>query len=195
MKTIGVIVGSLRRESINRKLAEAIAKLTSSSFRLHFVEIGDLPLYNDALWLQPPESVLRAKHDIEACDALLFVTPEYNLSFTPAIKNVVDWGTRPWGKNSWAGKPAGLIGASPGAIGSAVGQNALKSLLTVVGLILMGQPEVYLAYKPEAFDVEGNVIDDNTRKFLQGWAEAFDRWIERVGEPRVGVCERVAVGR
>jgi chromate reductase, NAD(P)H dehydrogenase (quinone) len=194
MKTIGVIVGSLRRESINRKLAEAIAKLTSSFFRLHFIEIGDLPLYNEDLWLQPPQSVLRAKREIEACDALLFVTPEYNRSFTPAIKNVVDWGTRPWGKNSWAGKPAGLIGASPGAIGSAVGQNALKSLLSVVGLILMGQPEVYLAYKPEAFDVEGNVIDDNTQKFLQGWAEAFDRWIERVGEPCAGVRERAAVG-
>jgi len=198
MKTIAVIVGSLRRESINRKLAEALEKLTAASFTFRFVEIGDLPLYNEDLWAQPPESVLAAKREIEASDAVLFVTPEYNRSFTPAIKNVIDWGTRPWGKNSWTGKPAALIGASPGAIGSAVGQNALKGLLPVIGLILMGQPEVYISCTSDFFDEDGNISSENTRVFLQNWASQFAKWIERVSEPRVegtrGERQRIAVG-
>ncbi|SJZ58323.1 NADPH-dependent FMN reductase [Consotaella salsifontis] len=186
MKTVAVINGSLRRESINRRFAESIGKLAADRLRFQFVEIGDLPLYNDDLWQpEPPESVQRLKREIEAADAVLFVTPEYNRSFTPAIKNAIDWGTRPYGKNSWATKPAAIIGTSPGALGASAAQNALKGLVTVCDMVLMGQPEIYFAYKPELFDAEGNITDESTKAFLGTWVDRFAKWIDRTSEPRV----------
>ncbi|MET0527027.1 MAG: NAD(P)H-dependent oxidoreductase, partial [Microvirga sp.] len=129
MKTVAVLVGSHRRESINRKFAESLAKLAAGRLEFRFVEIGDLPLYNEDLWENPPATVLRFKREVEGADAVLFVTPEYNRYFSPSIKNAVDWGTRPWGRNSWQGKPAAIVGATPGASGTAAGQNTLKGLL------------------------------------------------------------------
>jgi chromate reductase len=126
IKNVAVVVGSLRRGSINRKFAESIGKLAADRLRFHFIEIGDLPLYNDDLWESPPQSVLRLKREIEAADGIVFVTPEYNRSFSPAIKNAIDRASRPKGQNSWEAKPAAIIGASPGTIGAAVGQNALR---------------------------------------------------------------------
>ncbi len=184
MKTVAVIVGSLRRESINRKFAESLGQLAGGRLAFRFVEIGDLPLYNDDLWADPPQSVLRMKREVEAADAVLFVTPEYNRYFSPAIKNAIDWGTRPWGQNSWSGKPAAVIGATPGATGTSAGQNSLKALLTVVDMILMGQPEVYFTYKPELFDENGNVVEGSTREFLSTWIDRFATWIEQTGHAR-----------
>ncbi|MFD2235993.1 NADPH-dependent FMN reductase [Aureimonas populi] len=184
MKNIAVINGSLRKDSLNRTLAEAIAGLAAESMRFQFVEIGDLPLYNEDLWAQPPESVLRLKREVEAADAVLFVTPEYNRSFSPAIKNAIDWGTRPWGQNSWESKPSAVIGTSPGAGGAMAGQNALKSLLTVVDTVQMGQPEVYFQFKPELFAADGSVADEKTREFLMRWVRRFDGFIERVSPPK-----------
>src|SRR6185436_11258651 len=109
MYKIAVLVGSLRRESINLKLAKALAKLAKGRLEFNFLSL-DLPLYNEDLWANPPAAVLKLKKDIEAADAVLFVTPEYNRSTTPIIKNAIDWGTRPWGKNSWSGKPAAIAG-------------------------------------------------------------------------------------
>ncbi len=185
MNTVAVLVGSLRRDSINRKFAESLGKLAAGRLQFRFVEIGDLPLYNDDLWANPPESVLRMKREVEAADAVLFVTPEYNRYFSPAIKNAIDWGTRPWGENSWAGKPAAVIGATPGATGASAGQNSLKALLTVVDTILMGQPEVYFTYKPELFDESNNVVDGPTKEFLDTWVDRFSAWIEQMGQGRV----------
>src|SRR5690606_7169323 len=182
MKTVAVIVGSLRRDSINRKFAQALGRLAEGRLKFQFVEIGDLPLYNDDLWENPPQSVLRMKREVEAADAVLFVTPEYNRYFSPAIKNAIDWGTRPWGQNSWAGKPAAVIGATPGATGASAGQNSLKGLLTVVDMVLMGQPEVYFTYKPELFDADNNVADGATRDFLNTWVNRFAGWIELMGQ-------------
>lgn len=184
MPTIAVLVGSLRKELINRKLAVAIGRLAGDRLDFRFVEIGDLPLYNDDLWSDPPVSVLRMKREVEAADGVLFVTPEYNRSFSPAIKNAIDWGTRPWGKNSWEAKPAAIIGASPGAIGTAAAQNALKGLLTVCDMVLMGQPELYFTWKVDLFDAEGNVLDEGTRAFFGKWIERFTTWVERASEPR-----------
>ena len=124
------------------------------------------------------------KREVEAADGVLFVTPEYNRSFSPAIKNAVDWGSRPRGQNSWEAKPAAIVGTSPGAIGTAAGQNALKGVLTVVDTVLMGQPEVYFTYKAELFDGAGNVADETTRGFLDRWIDRFAAWIERTSEPR-----------
>jgi chromate reductase len=192
MKTVAVLVGSLRRDSINRKFAESIAKLSAGRLEFRFVEIGDLPLYNDDLWQSPPNSVLRLKRDIEAADAVLFVTPEYNRYFSPAIKNAIDWGTRPWGKNSWAGKPAAIIGATPGATGAAAAQNSLKALLSVVDTVLMGQPEVYFTYKPELFDGQNNVVDPSAKDFLSNWVDRFAAWIARTAQPRTDEQSKAA---
>ena len=178
MKTVAVLVGSLRRESINRKFAESLAKLADGRLKFQFVEIGDLPLYNEDLWQDPPASVLRMKKEVEAADAVLFVTPEYNRSFTPAIKNAMDWGTRPWGKNSWGGKPAAVIGASGGAISSAVAQHGLRDVAVVIGTILMVQPEVYFNYKPELFNDANEIANPDTKKFLSGWVDKFAAWID-----------------
>lgn len=185
MKTVAVIVGSLRRESANRQLAQAVARLAAGRLDMRILEIGDLPLYNEDLWESPPSAALRLKREVEAADGVLFVTPEYNRSFTPAIKNVIDWGTRPWGRNSWAAKPAAILGTSPGAIGSAVAQNALKSVLSAADTVLMGQPEVYLTYKPELFGAEHEIVDARTRELLERWVARFAAWIERTHEPKV----------
>ena len=179
---MAVLVGSLRRGSINRKFAESIGKLAADRLRFHFIEIGDLPLYNDDLWENPPESVLRLKREIAAADGVVFVTPEYNRSFSAAIKNAIDWGSRPWGQNSWEAKPAAIMGASPGVIGAAVAQNQLKSVLTVCAMVLMGQPEIYFSYKPELFDEANNVRSEDVKKFLNGWVDRFSAWIERTVE-------------
>lgn len=185
MKTVAVINGSLRKDSLNRKLVESIAKLAQGRLEFRFVEIGDLPLYNDDLLENgPPATVERFKKEVESADAVLFVTPEYNRSFTPAIKNAIDWGTRPFGRNSWEAKPSAVIGTSPGATGAAAGQNALKGLLTVVDTVLMGQPEVYFTYKPELFAEDGSVANEVTRAFLQKWVDRFEGFIERVSPPR-----------
>ena len=184
MKSVAVLVGSLRKESINRKFAQSVGLLASDRLRFQFTEIGDLPLYNEDLWQTPPEPVLRMKREVEAADGVLFVTPEYNRYFSPAIKNAVDWGTRPWGQNSWESKPAAIIGTSPGAIGTAAAQNTLKGLLIVVDMVLMGQPEVYFSYKPELFDADGNVTDERTKGFLNGWIDRFAAWIAMTSEPR-----------
>ncbi|MBD8554213.1 NAD(P)H-dependent oxidoreductase [Rhizobium sp. CFBP 8762] len=184
MTTVAVLVGSLRRDSINRKFAESIGKLAGERLTFQFVDIGDLPLYNEDLWENTPESVTRLKQEVEAADAVLFVTPEYNRSFSPAIKNAIDWGTRPYGKNSWATKPSAVIGTSPGATGAASGQNALRGLLTVVDTVHMAQPEVYFVYKPELFDADNNIVDQSTKDFLNRFVDRFAKWIDQTSEPK-----------
>jgi len=192
MYTIAVLVGSLRRESNNRKLAKALAKLGQAKFKFSFVELADVPIYNEDLWQNPPAAVLRMKKDIETADAVLFVTPEYNRSIPPVVKNAIDWGTRPWGKNSWAGKPASIVGTSPGAVGTAVAQTHLRSIALTIDTILMGQPEVYLANKPGLIDDNDDISDDTTREFLQGYLDRFAAWIDQVSKPELEEQRRVA---
>lgn len=180
MHKVGVIVGSLRRDSINRKLAHALMQRATGRLDCHFIEIGELPLYNEDLWKPaPPEAVLRLKREVRAADAILFVTPEYNRSFPPAVKNVIDWASRPFGDNAWTGKPAGLVGASPGAIGTAVAQAALKSLLNVVDTRLMGQPEVYLTWKDDLVDANGAFANEKTAAFIDKWIDRFAAWVQQ----------------
>jgi chromate reductase len=180
MHNVGVIVGSLRRDSINRKLATALMQRAAGRLDCHLIEIGDLPLYNEDLWKPtPPEAVLRLKSEVRAAGAILFVTPEYNRSFPPAVKNVIDWASRPLGDNAWAGKPAGLVGASPGAIGTAVAQGALKSLLNVVDMRLMAQPEVYLTWKDDLVDAGGGFANEKTAAFIDKWIDRFVAWLDR----------------
>lgn len=180
MKTVAVLVGSLRRDSINRKFAEALGKLAQGKLAFRFVEIGDLPLYNEDLWADVPASVTRLKSEVEAADAVLFVTPEYNRMMSPALKNAADWGSRPYGKNSFMGKPAAVVGTTPGTTGTAAGQQSMKLLATILGTIQLGQPEVYFVWKPELFDVSGALVEETSVKFLSGWVDAFAGLIAQV---------------
>src|SRR5580765_851909 len=136
MHTVAVIVGSLRRESINLRFAKAIAKLAEPTLAFELVELADVPLYNEDLWAAPPEGVTRMKREIETADAVLFVTPEYNRGIPAVVKNVIDWGSRPYGKSSWPNKPAAIVGTSPGAIGTAVAQSQLRGILVGCGVRL-----------------------------------------------------------
>ena len=185
MKKVAVLVGSLRKDSINRKFAHSLAKLAEGRLDFHFVELGDVPMYNDDLLADMPTPVARLKSEIASADAVLFVSPEYNRSFPAVLKNAIDWGTRPYGKNVFAAKPGGLVGTSPGAGGAGIGQNHLKSVLNVVDVVLMGQPEVYFHYRPELFADDGSVTDESTKAFLQRYIDRFVLWIERTSEPKV----------
>ena len=169
---LGIIVGSNRRDSVNRKLAKALAKLGAGAFDAKFIEIGDLPLYNqdDEGTLAP--SIVRFKSEVEASDALLFVTPEHSRSIPTVLKNAIDWGMRPWGKTSWPGKPAAVTGTSPGAIGAAIAQQHLKAVLSAQGLHLMGG-EAYITFKPDLVDADSNITDESVRKFLQAFVDQF----------------------
>lgn len=174
---LAIIVGSLRNDSINLKLAKAIAKLGSEKFEAQFLQISDLPLFNQDLESDFPKAATRLKSEIKNADAVLFVTPEYNRSVPAPLKNAIDWASRPYGKNSFAKKPAAICGASVGAIGTACAQNSLKPVLIYLDTILMGSPEVYLHFKEGAIDDEGNISDDHTKKFLQGFADSFVAWV------------------
>ncbi|MDP1574661.1 MAG: NADPH-dependent FMN reductase [Coxiellaceae bacterium] len=174
---VAVIVGSLRKDSHNLKLAKALAKLGNDKFDAHISPISDLPLYNQDLDNQFPPQATRLKQEIEGADAVLFVTPEYNRSVPGVLKNAIDWASRPYGKNSFAKKPAALCGASVGAIGSACAQNALKPILSYLEIALMGQPEVYVQFKDNLIDFDGNISDAGTQKFLQGFVDQFVDWI------------------
>ena len=177
---IAVVVGSLRRESHNKALATALAKLGPSDFTFEPVEIGDLPLYNqDDDGSQAPQ-VLRLKAAISAAAGVIFVTPEYNRSIPGALKNAIDWGTRPYGTNAFTRKCAAVIGASPGAIGTSVAQQHLRSLLGFCNAPQMNAPEAYIQFKPGLIDDEGNVSVDATREFLQKFMADFHTFIVRV---------------
>ena len=182
MTKIAVLVGSLRKESINRKFAQGLEKLAAGRMEFVYADLAGLPHYNEDLWENIPESVTALKATIEAADAVLIVIPEYNRTYPGVIKDAIDWATRPWGKNSWAGKPVAITGASPGAIGTAVAQHHLRTTMVTVGTAVMGQPELYYAFKPEHFDAQGAVTDDGTKTFLEGWLGSFGEWVAKTGK-------------
>jgi chromate reductase len=175
---VAVIVGSLRKDSMNLKLGRALAKLGKDKFDAQFLQIGDLPLFNQDLEANFPAQATRLKNEVSSADAVLFVTPEYNRGMPGPLKNAIDWCSRPYGKNSFAGKPAAICGASPGSIGSACSQHNLKPTLNYLDVALMGQPELYLHFTEGLIDAEGNIGNDNTRKFLQGFVDKFAAWVE-----------------
>jgi chromate reductase len=175
---LGVIVGSNRKESINRKLAQALIKLGGDAFDAKIIRIDDLPMYNQDLEQPSPAPVARFKSEVEASDALLFVTPEHNRSLPAVLKNAIDWGARPYGKTSWPGKPAAITGTSGGAISSAIAQQHLKAVLANQGLHVMGG-EAYLLFKPELLNAENDVTDDNVRKFLKTFIDQFSAFASK----------------
>ncbi|WP_422371139.1 NADPH-dependent FMN reductase [Hoeflea sp.] len=182
MTKIAVLVGSLRRDSINRKFAAALEKLAAGRMEFVYADLSGLPHYNDELWDSPPEPVTQLKALIESADAVLVLTPEYNRTYPGVLKDAIDWGSRPWGQNSWVGKPLAITGTSPGAIGTAVGQHHLRTAMVAAGTAVMGQPELYYAYKPEHFGDDGSVTDEGTRSFLESWLNSFAGWVAQTGK-------------
>lgn len=177
---VGVIVGSLSRDSINRRLAEALIRLAPPEFEFHDVSYADLPLYNRDYDADYPRVALDFKAHVAASDALLFVTPEYNRSLPGPLKNAIDWGSRPWGQNVWADMPTAVIGASIGAIGTAVGQQSLRSTLSFLNARQMTSPEAYIQYTPGLVDDEGEVTVESTREFLRAFMATFLEYTVRV---------------
>jgi chromate reductase len=180
---VAVIIGSNRRESVNRRLAHALTRLGADKFAFSFVQIDDLPLYNQDLEAELPKSVARFKSEIVAADGLLFVTPEHNRSIPAVLKNAIDWGARPYGQNSWNGKPAAITGTSPGAIGAAIAQQHLRQVLGNLGVLVMGG-EAYVSFKPGLIDADGAIADESTRKFLQGFVDQFATLVARFADPQ-----------
>jgi chromate reductase, NAD(P)H dehydrogenase (quinone) len=176
---IAVIVGSNRRDSINRKLAQALVRLGAGKFDANFARIDDLPMYNQDNEGNLPPEVVRFKDDLARADGVLIVTPEHDRSIPAVLKNAIDWGARPWGKNSWTGKPAFITGTSPGAIGSALAQQHLRSVMTGLGMILLGG-EAYVTFKPNLIDEDGSIGDDSTKKFLQDFVARFAHLVFRL---------------
>lgn len=181
VKDIAVLVGSLRKDSINRKAALALAGLAPQALRLDLIEIGHLPFYNQEFDADPaatPASFSDFRRRLARADGVLFATPEYNRSYPAVLKNAIDIGTRPYGKNVWSGKPAGVISASQGALGAFGANQLLRQQLANVNMRVLQQPEIYLATADKLFDADGNVAVDSTRELLRGFVEAFAGWMQ-----------------
>lgn len=174
---IAIVVGSISSNSLNRRLAEGLIKLAPSDVKFTFVDLKDLPHYNHDDDGKPFAPAVQTFRDaISAADGVMFVTPEYNRSMPGVLKNALDIGSRPYGQSIWNRKPAGVIGATPGAIGTALGQHHLRSVLAYLNMPTMGQPEAYVQTKPDTFNADGS-IGEGSREFLQGWMDAFLSWV------------------
>jgi chromate reductase len=176
---VAVLVGSLRAASFNRRLARAVEALAPAGFAFEHVEIGDLPLYNQDFDDDYPAACRRFKEAVAAADALLVVTPEYNRSIPGVLKNALDIGSRPAGTNSFAGKPAAILGTSPGATGTAVAQRDLRGVLSHLDVAVMAQPEIYVQFKEGLIDEQGRVGDARTLTFLQGCVDRYAQWVRK----------------
>lgn len=174
---VAVLVGSLRKGSINRQLANALAELAPSSLNLSTVEIGDLPHYNQDVEANPPAAWIAFRDRVRAADAVLFVTPEYNRSVPAVLKNALDVGSRPYGKSVWSGKPGAVVSASPGAIGGFGANHHLRQSLVFLDVPAMQQPEAYLGGADKFFDADGKLTNTATRDFLQKFMESFAGWV------------------
>lgn len=178
-RKVGYIVGSLSKASINRRLAKALVRLAPAGLSFTEIPIRDLPVYNRDFDADFPVPARAFKKAIAEVEALLFVTPEYNRGVPGALKNAVDWGSRPKGENAWARKPSAVIGTSAGKIATAVAQRELHGLLGAVGSPQMVSPEAYVQFTPDLIDEDGNVADESTKTFLQKFLAAFEKYVEQ----------------
>ncbi|MBN9307808.1 MAG: NAD(P)H-dependent oxidoreductase [Devosia sp.] len=193
MYRVAVFIGSTRPTSSNLKLAKALEKLAAGKLEFDYVQIDNLPFYDDALWNDPPAEVIRLKREISDADAVLFVTPEYNRSIPGILKNAIDWPSRPFGESVWTDKPGAIAGATGGVSGTAAAQMHLRSILPVVGVALMGRPEVYFQSRPGAIDDAFNITDEKLRSNLLIWVDQFSKWIGRFAEPRAAESTPVMI--
>ncbi len=175
---IACIIGSIRKESLNRRLAEAVIRLAPPDFSFSRVRIDDLPLYNQDDETNPCDAVRRLKSEIGEADGLLFVTPEYNRSVPGLLKNAIDHASRPYGQSVWKGKPAGILGISSGAIGTALAQQHLRNILSYLDVPAFGQPEAFIQAKEGLFLEDGS-IGEASRQFMQNWMDRFVSWVKQ----------------
>jgi chromate reductase len=178
-RDVAVLVGSLRKGSLNRKVALALAAMAPAGLKLDLVEIGQLPFYDQDLDAQPPAPWVAFRDRIRRADAVLFVTPEYNRSVPAALKNAIDVGSRPYGKSAWDGKPGAVVSASPGAIGGFGANHHLRQSLVFLNVPVLQQPEAYLGGVDKFFDERGGITNESTRGLLDKYLTAFAAWIER----------------
>jgi len=177
---VAVLVGSLRKESVNRKAAKALARLAPSNLKFRFLEIGDLAYFNEDLDAgETPAEWLRFREELSASDAVLFVTPEYNRSVPAVLKNAIDVGSRPYGESSWAKKPAAVVTVSPSGIGGFGANHHLRQSLVFLDMPVLQQPEAYIGGGWDMFDEQGEIKRDDTRAFFKSIIDAFGDWIER----------------
>ena len=181
---VAVIVGSLRKESLNRLMAKNLGALAPQHLRMEIVEIRDLPLYDQDLDAHPPKQWVAFRDRIRRADAVLFVTPEYNRSIPAPLKNAIDVGSRPYGQSAWKGKPAGVVSVSPSALGAFGANHHLRQSLVFLDMPTMQQPEAYIGKAAELFDKEGAIHRDETREFMTEFMGAFAAWVDTVANPR-----------
>lgn len=182
---IAIIVGSLRKDSINRKVARSICALTSNKLYCSIVEIGDLPLFNQDQEKAPPEQWVRFKEQIAAVDGILFCTPEYNRGMPGVLKNAIDVGSRPYGRSVWDRKPAAIVSASPGSIGGALANHQLRQSCVFLNMPVMQQPEAYLGHvNDDSFDEDGCLKDGPLKGVVEKLANAFAEWVTTIHEAR-----------
>jgi len=179
-RTVAVVVGSLRKDSVTRKVARAIEALAPTHLKFEEVPTGDLPLYNEDVEADPPAQWVAFRDKIRAADAVLFATPEYNRSVPGNLKNAIDVGSRPYGKSAWNGKPAAIVSVSPGAIGGFGANHHLRQSLVFLDMPVLQQPEAYIAQANTLFGEAGEVNNEATKTFLTGFMAAFADFIERV---------------
>ncbi|MGN7252356.1 MULTISPECIES: NADPH-dependent FMN reductase [unclassified Arthrobacter] len=177
---IGYFVGSLASGSINRTLSQALIKLAPEDLEFTEIPIKDLPLYSYDYDADFPPEGRALKEAVEGSDGILFVSPEYNRSIPGALKNAIDWGSRPWGTNSFARKPTGIIGASPGSIGTAVMQSSMRAVLSFLDAPQLNAPEAYVKFNPDVFGSDGEVKDESTAAFLRHYMEEYCAFVQRV---------------
>ncbi|KDR29425.1 MULTISPECIES: NADPH-dependent FMN reductase [Caballeronia] len=174
---IAVVVGSLRQGSFNKQLAHALVSLAPGDFSFEFLDIGSLPLYSQDYDSDFPEAARTFKQKIAEANGLLIVTPEYNRSIPGVLKNALDWGSRPWGQSAWGGKPGAIIGTSVGAIGTAIAQSHLRGVCAYLDIVLMNQPEMYIKHDEKRIDENGNIVSEDTRKYLQTFMDKYVAWV------------------
>lgn len=177
-RQVAVLVGSLRRASLNRKMAQVLQDLTPRTLRLDLVEIGGLPLYNEDEDATPPPAWTEFRKVIKAADAVLFVTPEYNRSIPGGLKNAIDVGSRPYGASAWARKPVAVISVSPGAIGGFGANHHLRQCFVFLDMPAMQMPEAYIGGAAQLFDGDGRLVNESTRAFLTRFMQAFTAWVD-----------------
>ena len=179
-KIIAVLAGSLRKESLTRKMAKELMKLSPGSLKLELIEIGELPLYNQDSEDNPPAAWTEFRERIRNVDGVLFVTPEYNRSVPGALKNALDVGSRPYGKSAWDGKPGAVVSVSPSAIGGFGANHHLRQSMVFLNMPAMQQPEAYIGQAANLFDEQGSILNESTREFAKMFMLAFATWVETV---------------
>lgn len=178
-KTIGIIVGSLRKQSFNKSIANYVASVIPDEYQVKFIDIGDVDMFNQDLEDNPPASWTRLREDVKSSDAYLFFTPEYNRSVPAVLKNVLDVASRPYGQNVWAHKPAGVVSVSMGAMGGFGANHHLRQSLSFLDVYPLQQPEAYIGNVMGVLDDKGNVVNEDTKNYLKSYVDAFLSWINK----------------